>query len=481
MTFKEQVIAAAEALLAASPIGLTGEALTSLVAKQVKQRLPPTLVTAALREQPQRFVEGDGGRWQLRRQEALLLPDDSVASSSSTASRSQTLRRGCYVVFDLEATRQDAYSPATEIIQIAAQRWIDGVPQDPWSSFVCPSVPIPQHIIQLTQITMDEVRDAPPVTEVLHDFFAYVGDLPLIAHNGASYDGPLLKATCDRLGLSLPSTFRVLDTLPLARVLLPCADSHRVGSLAEYYDCARPDAHRADADVEMLGGIIRGLERDMQQEPGGSAVYELLRRAGDLWAELLTPPTSPALMPEISATFGANCTPLLPERLAATATPINATVIESTFAQAEVLGHSRRDAQLEMSQLAAETLRTGGYAIIQAGTGTGKSQGYLVPAALHARATGRPVAVSTFTRVLQNQLVERELPFVQQLVPGMTYAQLQGRANYLSLSRLAEEIEEAFADEALPAPRAWMLAALVRFAATSAHGNLDELGMTPQA
>ncbi len=481
MTLKEQVIAAAETLLATTPTGLTGEALTSLVAKQIKRQIPLTQVTAVLREQPQRFVESDGGRWQLRQQEALLLSDDPATSSSSTTSSSQTLRRGCYVVFDLEATRQDAYSPATEIIQIAAQRWIDGVPQRPWESFARPSVPIPEHIIQLTQITMDEVRDAPTIAEVLRDFFAYVGDLPLIAHNGASYDGPLLKATCDRLGLPLPPTFRVLDTLPLARVLLPCADSHRVGSLAEYYECARPDAHRADADVEMLGGIVLGLQREIQQGPSGAAVYELLRRAGDPWAELLTPPVSPALVPEIVATFGANRALLLPERLPATIEPVNAVVVESTFAHAEELGRSRRDAQLEMSQLAAETLRTGGYAVIQAGTGTGKSQGYLVPAALHARATGRPIAVATFTRVLQGQLIERELPFVQQLVPDMTYAQLQGRANYLSLSRLAEEIEDALTDETLPAARAWMLAALVRFAATSAHGNLDELGMTPQA
>lgn len=481
MTLKEQVISAAETLLAETPAGLTGEALTHLVSKQVKRQLPLTQVISVLREQPQRFVEGDGGRWQLRLQEVLLLPDEPTPSSSSTSPSPQNLRRGCYVVFDLEATRQDAYSPATEIIQIAAQRWIDGIAQTPWASFARPSVPIPQHIMQLTQITMDEVRDAPAIADVLQDFFAYVDDLPLIAHNGASYDGPLLKATCDRLALPLPPTFRVLDTLPLARVLLPCADSHRVGSLAECYDCARPDAHRADADVEMLGGIVLGLEREIQQGPSGAAVYELLRRAGDPWAELLTPPISPALVPEVVSTFGANQTPLLPERLPATIEPVNAAVVESTFAQAEALGRSRRDAQLEMSQVAVEALRTGSYAVIQAGTGTGKSQGYLVPAALHARATGQPVAVATFTRVLQGQLIERELPFVQQLVPGMTYAQLQGRSNYLSLSRLAEEIEDAFADETLPASRAWMLATLVRFAAISAHGNLDELGMTPQA
>lgn len=482
MTLKEQVIAAAQALLAANPAGMTGEALTGQVAKQVGRQLPLAQVTAALRERPQLFVEGDGGRWRLREQEIAALPDESpFAQAAASGVSRQALRRGCYVIFDLEATREDAYSPATEIIQIAAQRWVDGAPQPAWASFARPAVPIPEHIIQLTKITNDEVRDAPLIAEVLREFFDYVGDLPLIAHNGASYDGPLLRATCERIGLPLPPTFRVLDTLPLARALLPTEPSHRVGSLAERFGCAREDAHRADADVEMLAGIVQGLEREIQDGPGGAAVYELLRRSVDPWSETLTPPAKPVSVLEIIATFGEKLEPLLPERLPATSGPVDAGIVEAVFTKAEELGRTRRDAQLEMSQVAAATLRAGGYAIIEAGTGTGKSQGYLVPAALHARATGRPVAVSTFTRVLQAQLVERELPFVQQLVPGMTYAQLQGRANYLSLSRLAEELEDAFSEETLPAPRAWMLAALVRFAAISKHGNLDELGITPQS
>jgi ATP-dependent DNA helicase DinG len=58
---------------------------------------------------------------------------------------------------------------------------------------------------------------------------------------------------------------------------------------------------------------------------------------------------------------------------------------------------------------------------------------------------------------------------------------LQGRANYLSLSRLAEELEDAFEEESLPAPQAWLLAALVRFAEASHSGNLVELGYIPQS
>ena len=486
MDFKEQVLAAAETLLQETPSGLTIEALTRQVAKQVKRQLPPTQIDALLRSQPQRFTVDESGRWQLRAQHQPLFADDTAEAADGVAqpeavSLPTRFRRGCYVVFDLEATSSDTQSSATEIIQIAAQRWINGVPQESWATFVRPSVPIPQHIMDLTQITMDEVRDAPSIDEALHNFFAYVSDLPLIAHNGASYDGPLLKETCKRIGLTPPDTLFVLDTLPLARVLFPHAASHRVGDLAAYFDCARPDAHRADADVDMLSGIVRGLEQEMQNSLSGAAVYELLRRAGDPWVALLTPPSIPIDVAPLIATFGASITPLLPERAAPSSQPVDAAQVEAAFARAEALGRARRPVQLEMSQLVAETLHTGGYAVIEAGTGSGKGQGYLIPAALRARATGLPLAVSTYTRVLQTQLVERELPFIQQLFSGLTYAQLQGRSNYLSLSRLAEEVEDAFSERALPAYRAWLLAALLRFAGTSQHGNLDELGITPQA
>ncbi|GAC1464682.1 MAG: hypothetical protein PVS3B3_02320 [Ktedonobacteraceae bacterium] len=144
MGLKEQIQAAAEAALAAMPNGLTGEALTGIVAKQVKRQLPMGQGASALRERPQRFVEDEGGRWRLRVQEVLPLPDEwpgttfPDGSTSSDMLASHGLRRGCYVIFDLEATHQDATSPATEIIQIAAQRFEDGVLHSTWASFAQP-------------------------------------------------------------------------------------------------------------------------------------------------------------------------------------------------------------------------------------------------------------------------------------------------------------------------------------------------------
>ena len=281
MGIEEDVVASAEDILKQTPGGLTKEALVRMVAPRLPNKLIPAKIIEVLRKQPQRFVEGGDGRWRLREQAALLPLDEPVAApiTNSSSSAVQNLRPGCYVVFDLETIGRDTRSPATEIIQIAAWRFVDGMPQKPWSTFVRPSVPIPADIINLTQITMDEVQDAPLAREALQAFFAYAGELPLIAHNGASFDGPIIIATCERLGLPVPPTFVVLDTLPLAYALLPLEKEHKVGSLARYFDCDRPDAHRADADVEMLAGIVQGLERELHTWPTGAAVYELLRRA----------------------------------------------------------------------------------------------------------------------------------------------------------------------------------------------------------
>jgi len=489
MGLKEDVIAAAAGILEDAPEGLTGEALAREVARRVGRQIPLKQVATTLRGVPQRFMEGGDGRWRLRARPGIPTADDDEEPARGHAAVSgperthREPRPGCYVVFDLEATGQGPEAPATEIIQIAARRFVDGQPRKPWATFVRPSGgAIPAQITALTRISTDDVRAAPPAEDALRALFAYAGDLPLVAHNGASYDGPLVAATCKRLVLPLPDPFLVLDTLPLARILLPTLPAHTVGALAAHYGCARLDAHLADADVEMLSVIIAGLRDDLHAGPSGAAVYDLLRRAGDPWADVLPPPAHTVTTAEVAARFGARLAPLLPARASSEVTPaFDADAVDRAFVDAEARGRARRPAQIEMAHLVADTWRDEGYAAIEASTGTGKSGAYLVPAALAARAAGRPIAVSTFTRVLQTQLVERELPFIRELVPDLTYAQLQGRRNYLSLSRLLEELDDALSEDRLPLARAWMLTALVRFAEASPYGNLEELGYVPQS
>ncbi|HET8971199.1 MAG TPA: ATP-dependent DNA helicase, partial [Candidatus Nanopelagicales bacterium] len=100
-----------------------------------------------------------------------------------------------------------------------------------------------------------------------------------------------------------------------------------------------------------------------------------------------------------------------------------------------------RDGQWQMAQAVAATLAGGDHLLVQAGTGTGKSLAYLVPAMLHATSPERRVVVATATLALQHQLVARDLPRVADALEPVlgrrpTYAVLKGRHNYICLDRV---------------------------------------------
>ena len=107
-------------------------------------------------------------------------------------------------------------------------------------------------------------------------------------------------------------------------------------------------------------------------------------------------------------------------------------IVGVTSAMAE---GERRDGQIEMARAVAETIRRGSHLVVEAGTGTGKSLGYLVPAVL----SGHRVVVATATLALQDQLVGKDLPFLAEHIGRRVgWALLKGRSNYLCLQRAAE-------------------------------------------
>lgn len=99
-------------------------------------------------------------------------------------------------------------------------------------------------------------------------------------------------------------------------------------------------------------------------------------------------------------------------------------------------GYESRPQQVAMAEVVAEALAGSRHAIVEAPTGVGKSFAYLVPLALHALATGEKVVVSTGTIALQEQLIAKDIPFLQKLLPELKAALVKGRQNYVSLRRL---------------------------------------------
>lgn len=116
---------------------------------------------------------------------------------------------------------------------------------------------------------------------------------------------------------------------------------------------------------------------------------------------------------------------------------------ELLHAAVTAVGGVERPGQVSMAEAVAEAVDDGTHLLVQAGTGTGKSLGYLVPSLAH----GERVVIATATLALQRQLVERDLPrTVESLHPLLRrrpeFAMLKGRSNYLCLHRLHEGVPQ---------------------------------------
>lgn len=157
-----------------------------------------------------------------------------------------------------------------------------------------------------------------------------------------------------------------------------------------------------------------------------------------------------------------------------------------------------REGQQRMAEAVAESMTSGVHLLVQAGTGTGKSLAYLVPAIAHAVRSGQTVVVSTATLALQSQIVERDLPrLAEALTPLLgrrpTWQVVKGRANYVCRYKLEGGYPEddgglfAMAAAGAPAPLAGRIGLQVvrlrEWAETSTAGERDELvpGVSEQA
>ncbi len=156
-----------------------------------------------------------------------------------------------YVVFDLETTGFSAEQD--RIIEIGAVRVENGVISDRFSAFVNPCTPIPFEIEKLTGITDEMVMNEPVIEKVLPDFLAFCEGAVMVAHN-AGFDMSFIRKNSERQGLSCQ--FTVIDTVSLARVLLPGLKHYKLDQVAKALDISLENHHRAVDDAGCTAGIF---------------------------------------------------------------------------------------------------------------------------------------------------------------------------------------------------------------------------------
>ena len=350
-----------------------------------------------------------------------------------------------FVSIDLETTGLDF--SAEEILELGAVRWSGGVEVDRFSSVLRTSRPVTPFIEALTGITAAESQAGRLPQEALDEFTAFCGDSPLVAHN-SFFDMKFLRKAWSAAGTPEPKR-AVFDTLLGSRTAWPLWPSHKLESLAERLEIVDPSgAHRALADARTAGRLFLAIQEKLAtyftEDPDvGRCLAWVLRSSESPWESLMRwegeeIPPEPAWPSEAEDAPKAG-----PPRAA----ELPVSVVDRTFSPTGPLCRGRTDweprpAQGQMAREVAQALSEEQFLTCEAGTGTGKSLAYMVPAALWAVEARDRVVVSTATKTLQNQLLEREAPLVREAVPGARVEVLKGRQNYLCVRRFAEHLED---------------------------------------
>jgi DNA polymerase III epsilon subunit family exonuclease len=170
------------------------------------------------------------------------------------------------VIFDLETT---GFSPA-DIIQIAAIRMIEGeiIESDSFFSYVKPRQRLTPFIIDYTGITENDVKNAPQPDEVLPRFFDYCKESLLVAHNGQSFDVPMVRSVCERYGLKTRNT-ESIDSMHLSWNLWGRRKvrSHGLDAVIARLNVSKEGIRRHDArgDVLVTAKCVQHMVNELER------------------------------------------------------------------------------------------------------------------------------------------------------------------------------------------------------------------------
>jgi ATP-dependent DNA helicase DinG len=386
-----------------------------------------------------------------------------------------------YVVIDFETTGNSA-AKGDRIIQIGAVVVEAGQITDRYSTFIQPGVPIPPFIEQLTGINDDMVKDAPLFEEAAPKLLQMLEGAYFVAHN-VMFDYSFLQGELDRCGysrLSMP----LIDTVELSRLLLLGADGYQLGMLAEYLGLEHENPHQADSDAEVTAMLLMHLLDKLETLPlltlerlspfvkklqsslenivsdmiSEKSVFLADEETYDFYRKLALRKTSKLDTEEYYDDFKSVDTSDLEQNL-----------------QKHMAHYEVRESQQKMVDLVDEALHTNQHLVIEAGTGVGKSLGYLIPGVRFAKEKDRPLVVSTHTVQLQQQLLERDVPLLKKIMPfDFSATLLKGRNHYLCLRKFEHTLQDHHEDNY---DTNFTKAQLIIWLTETEQGDVEELSM----
>ncbi|MBN2003395.1 MAG: DEAD/DEAH box helicase [Anaerolineae bacterium] len=353
-----------------------------------------------------------------------------------------------YVALDLETTGLDPMRDA--IIEIGALRFEGEQRLETFSTFVNPGRAIPPFVTELTGITDADVQGAPSLRQATRELSQFVGRDTVIGHN-VGFDLAFLR----QHGV-LPGHPHI-DTFELAGILVPHAGRYSLANLVRELAIDLPEqTHRALDDAVMAHALFDALLQRAAQLPQQTlqeleqlgarinwtaghffrdARYQRQRQgfSGGIGAQLAARRGGDAAGPLFVTEEDELFEPLQPRK---ETRPVDVEALTALLDRDGPLAeafpeYECRAQQAEMLQAVAQAFNDAKHLFVEAGTGTGKSLAYLIPAIEWAVQNEQRVVVSTNTINLQEQLAHKDLPELREHLYDFRSHILKGRSHYL--------------------------------------------------
>lgn len=362
-----------------------------------------------------------------------------------------------FVSLDLETTGLDPDRDA--IIEIGVVRFRGDEVLEEWGQLINPQREIPAKITELTSITDQMVRDEGiSLWDGLREVQRIVGNATIIGHN-INFDLNFLRRQ------RVFEKNAAVDTFELAGILIPHAGRYSLSALAKELGIELTDAHRALNDAHTAHQLFLKVFERAVQLPNDvlDEIVQHAQRSGwtlsDFWTDALEQQARGVFSTNLGARIKRSKTgqttltrkAALKARVEARPLKPNDTIRELDIDQVARLldtsgpflshfpDYEMRPQQVDMLRTVVTAFNESGHALIEAGTGTGKSLAYLIPALMWAMKNNERVVVSTNTINLQEQLAEKDMPAIlAALNLDARAAVMKGKARYLCPLRLAD-------------------------------------------
>jgi ATP-dependent DNA helicase DinG len=383
------------------------------------------------------------------------------------------------IVVDLETTGNSPRK-GEKIIQISAVIIENGEIVDQFTSFVSPGKPIPPFIEELTGINDGMVKEAPEFHEIAPKILEILDNGVFVAHN-VTFDLSFLQAELEESGYN-PFNGPAFDTVELAKIAMPSADSFKLTELSNTLSLSHVRPHQADSDAYVTAELLLHFINKLNILPLVT-LEKLQALSGHLKSDLSL------LFDEIVSQKQRHVEDLsfdlevyrgiaLRKKRDDDPLPSLGDEIEldiSKNLELHISSYEKRDAQIQMMDEVLESFMTCRHLVIEAGTGVGKSLGYLWPSLQFAKQHKERVVISTFTTQLQEQLLQKEIKLLEKICPvSFQTVLLKGKSHYINLFKFEQSLREADSQYDVVLTKMQILVWLTR----TETGDVDELNLT---